>query len=145
MGRVGTKAQTVAMRASRLLLVLALTACRVSDVPFDDQAALRTMLPSLTEGVTTRAQVLLELGMPVERFEHDRILGWRIVDTGGAGVAPVSLFVSPYYGAALPAGFAPYTPDPRVRIDADGVASLMLAFDERGVLRRASLLRQRRQ
>lgn len=121
-----------------------LAACgSTTDLPFDDQGSLLTLLPQLTVGATTRADMLLALGMPVERFEGDRILCWRIAPTATGATVPVSRFVSPWYGAPATFGFTSWVPDPRVRIEPAAVATLVLSFDDHGVLRRAKLLRQR--
>lgn len=129
--------------AAAAALAVAAACGSTTEMPFDDQGSLLTLLPQLVVGTTTRADMLLVLGMPVERFEADRILCWRIVPTAVGATVPVSQFVSPYYGSKVAVAFTAWVPDPRVRIELEQVATLVLSFDAKGVLQRAKLLRQR--
>jgi|LakMenEpi03Aug12_release.lakeMendotaPanAssembly.Ray.scaffolds.fasta_scaffold245567_2 hypothetical protein len=133
---------------SRALLLLAaiaavaaLPACRVPDTPTTDVEALADFVPPLEVGRTTRADVLLALGAPVERFENDRILCWRIARTG-SGQKPMSVYVSPWYGTDFATALSRSRVDPRVRIESSTERSLVLVFDGSGVLQRARALRQ---
>ncbi len=120
---------------------LAFAACRAPDTPVSDDALLAAFGPTLEIGRTTREDALLRFGMPVERFEGDRILCWRIaVDADRQ--RPVSLYVSPWYASPLAKQWMLADVDPRVRIELPTVRSLVLVFDEGGVLRRARALQQ---
>lgn len=121
--------------------IASLAACRVPDTPIEDKELFETLEPPLETGRTTREDALLRFGMPVERFEGDRILCWRIGWRTNSG-QPVSAFVSPWYGSSASAAFTNTKVDPRVRIEADALVSLILVFDEGGVLRKARALRQ---
>ena len=55
---------------------------------------------------------------------------------------PVSVFVSPWYGASDAAAFTFTDLDPRVRVEPSHLASLVLVFDRAGVLQRVRALRQ---
>jgi hypothetical protein len=130
----------------RVLLAIAMVAvsaaaCRVPDTPIDDKELFAALEPPLETGRTTREDALLRFGMPVERFEGDRILCWRISWRGNIG-QPVSTFVSPWYGSGASAAFINAKVDPRVRIEPDALVSLVLVFDEGGVLKKARALRQ---
>lgn len=120
---------------------MALAGCRAPDTPISDAAMLADFEPPLAIGRTTRADALLRLGAPAERFEGDRILCWRIARTG-SGRRPASVYVSPWYGSDLAAALSRSNVDPRVRIEASSVTSLVLVFDAGGVLQRARALRQ---
>lgn len=127
-----------------IVAMLLAAACGTSsDLPWDSTADLTGLLPDLVVGMTTREQALLMLGLPMERFESDRILAWRMVANPLGEPQIVSQFVSPWYGTATQADYTFVQVDPRVRLEADGVRSLILAFDDRGVLLHCKLLRQR--
>lgn len=126
---------------SLLLAALALPGCQ--DLPFDDSARLPELLPDLTVGVSTRGELLLQLGLPVETFENDRILAWRVVESVNGPIRLVSQFASPYYSDALPNGLRYAELEPRVRVLPDEVASLIVVFDAQGRVAKARLLRQR--
>ncbi len=97
--------------------------------------------PPLATGRTTRVDAPRRRGAPVERFECDCILCWRIV-RAGRGQQPVSVYVSPWYGADFAQGWTLAEVEPRVRIESSSVRSLMLVFDGSGVLLRARALSQ---
>jgi hypothetical protein len=115
--------------------------CRVPDTPVDDRRLLDALDPPLAVGHTTREDALLQLGVPMERFEDDRILCWRIAPGGGTQ-RPVSLFVSPWYASSDAGGFTLAQLDPRVRLEPSYIVSVVLVFDPQGVLRRMKALRQ---
>ena len=121
--------------------VLALAACRAPDTPVSDDELLAEFGPTLVIGQTTREAALLRFGAPAERFEGDRILCWRIA-MDASGQRPVSQYVSPWYATPLAKQWLFIDLDPRVRIEESTVRSLVLVFDEGGVLRRARALRQ---
>ncbi len=123
------------------MLMASTAGCRVPDTPVDDTQVFAALEPPLEMGRTTREDALLRFGMPVERFEGDRILCWRIGWRTNSG-QPVSAFVSPWYGASSSAAFTNAKVDPRVRIEPDALVSLILVFDEGGVLKKARALRQ---
>jgi hypothetical protein len=141
----GGSASMTAMRPHAPLLVcgiaLGFAGCRVADTPVDDHRLLDAFDPPLVIGQTTREDALLRLGMPLERFENDRILCWRITANDGKQ-RPVSVFVSPWYASSDAAPFTQAQLDPRVRIEPSQLASLVLVFDEAGRLRKAKALRQ---
>lgn len=124
-----------------LACAVALAACRAPDTPISDEALLASFEPPLEVGRTTRTDALLRFGAPVERFEGDRILCWRIA-CDRAGQRPVSLYVSPWYGSDFAKGWTLAEVDPRVRIEQESVRSLVLVFDGSGALVRARALRQ---
>lgn len=121
--------------------VLALAACRAPDTPVTDDELLAAFGPTLVLGQTTREDALLRFGAPAERFEGDRILCWRIA-VDASGQRPVSVYVSPWYAAPQLQQWTGASIDPRVRIEPPTVRSLVLVFDEGGVLRKARALRQ---
>lgn len=121
--------------------VLALAACRAPDTPVTDDELLAAFGPTLVLGQTTREDALLRFGAPAERFEGDRILCWRIA-VDAASQRPVSQYVSPWYATPLAGQWLFVDLDPRVRIEASTVRSLVLVFDEGGVLRKARALQQ---
>lgn len=120
---------------------LAFAACRAPDTPVSDTELLAAFEPALEIGRTTREDALLRFGTPVERFEGDRILCWRVA-VDAAGQRPVSQYVSPWYAAPQLQQWTGASIDPRVRIEPPTVRSLVLVFDEGGVLRKARALRQ---
>lgn len=131
----------VRIGAVACVCALAFAACRAPDTPVSDDALLAAFGPTLEIGRTTREDALLRFGMPVERFEGDRILCWRIaVDADRQ--RPVSMYVSPWYGSASIQMFHRAAFDPRVRIEESTVRSLVLVFEDGGVLRKARALRQ---
>ena len=137
--RDGMKSGT--RRLAAVAVALAVAACRVPDTPTSDEALLADFEPPLAVGRTTRADALLRLGAPVERFEGDRILCWRIA-RAGRELQPVSVYVSPWYSTDFAQGWTLAEVDPRVRIESSTVRSLMLVFDGDGVLLRARALQQ---
>lgn len=129
------------VRLGMLVGVVAFAACRAPDAPVSDDAMLAAITPALEIGRTTREDALLRFGAPVERFEGDRILCWRLaVDADGQ--RPVSQYVSPWYGSAQTQQWTNAVLDPRVRIELATMRSLVLVFDGGGVLRKARALRQ---
>jgi hypothetical protein len=116
-----------------LLLSLALLpGCLPSPGVTPDQVrSLRSdLLGFLKEGVTSRQEALLHLGTPLGRFEGDRILTWDFRPAGegrwermpsnGAGSWPVAT----YAGSTT--------------------CSLVLVFDDAGILQRHSLVHMER-
>lgn len=122
-------------------LAVCLAACRTADTPVADERLVERFQPPLEVGRTTRADALLRFGMPAERFEDDRILCWRIA-VSAATARPVSVYVSPFYAAMHSQAFATADVDPRVRVEPQHLASLVLVFDGGGVLQRKVALRQ---
>lgn len=139
----GVDRRGMPLRALRPVAVAALVfvACRAPDTPVTDDELMAAFESTLVIGQTTRADALLRFGVPAERFEGDRILCWRIL-TDAAGPRPVSQYVSPWYATPLAKQWLFVDLDPRVRIEAAAVRSLVLVFDEGGVLRRARALQQ---
>jgi hypothetical protein len=140
-GGVGT---LVVMRPHFLPLaiaVLALGACRVADTPRSDGELLARIEPPLEIGRTTRQAALLRFGLPAERFEGDRILCWRLAVRSGEP-QPISLYVTPWYATPEARPLTMTKVDPRFHIESGDLVSLVLVFDEAGVLRKARALRQ---
>lgn len=141
----GVDRRGMAARTLRLVVIavaaLACVACRAPDTPVTDEELMAALEPTLVIGQTTRADALLRFGVPAERFEGDRILCWRIT-TDAAAPRPVSQYVSPWYATPLAKQWLFVDLDPRVRLEAPSVRSLVLVFDEGGVLRRARALQQ---
>lgn len=132
------------MRSPAPLFVVAacaLGACRVADTPATDGELLARIEPPLEIGRTTRQAALLRFGLPAERFEGDRILCWRLALWESAQ-QPISLYVSPWYATPEARPLTMTKVDPRFHIESGDLASLVLVFDEAGVLRKARALRQ---
>ena len=71
------------MRIADVILVCWISAllggCAVPRIqPLDTETFLSTAVPFIRDGVTTRRQVLLELGMPSAQFEQQRILTYLL-------------------------------------------------------------------
>ncbi|MCU0975883.1 MAG: hypothetical protein MUC71_06155 [Steroidobacteraceae bacterium] len=99
------------MRAAPALALLLLGACASTPAGQPD------LLAFIEDGRTTREQALLALGEPSATYEEGRILAFRLgSDKGG------------YFLLEKQPGFLSVT------------YSLMLAFDEAGLLRRHSLV-----
>jgi len=81
----------------------------------------RALLDFLRDGTITRAQVVEQLGEPSAQLRADRILTYRIVGSESEGYAL----------------WAPHAPWPEAR------HSLVLVFDEQGVLQRHALVKIR--
>lgn len=145
MAVAGDRVDGVGMRSrvasSVVTVALAVAACRAPDTPVSDDALLAAFGSALEIGRTTREDALLRFGTPVERFEGDRILCWRLA-VDAASQRPVSQYVSPWYATPLAKQWLFVDFDPRVRIEEATVRSLVLVFDEGGVLRKARALQQ---
>jgi hypothetical protein len=100
------------LRASALLLVLVLTACATEPVGRPD------LLNFLNDGVTRREDVHLQLGEPSTMYEGSRILAYRLKKDGSGGYTLVGK-----------------------RENWQGTLhSLILVFDEGGILKRHALV-----
>jgi hypothetical protein len=104
-----------------LLLALALVGC-ATPPPLKGRA---NLLDFLAAGRTTREQALHALGEPSARFEAERILTYRL------GFEPKNQGYYVVGRDADPSGWSPWV---RARY------SLVLVFDETGVLRSHSLV-----
>jgi hypothetical protein len=105
-------------RVEWLLVLSLLTAC--SSTPLRGRPDL---LDFLSDGSTTRDQVIERLGQPYRRLQDDRLYTYRLShDDAGS-------FVSYGMGEASWTGLD---------------ASLVLAFDEKGALRRHSIVNARK-
>lgn len=81
----------------------------------------RQLLSFLHDGTTTRTEVVERLGEPSAQLRADHILTYRIVGSDAAG-----------YGV-----WAPHATQPDARL------SLVLVFDDQGVLQRHALIKVR--
>lgn len=99
--------------------ILALAGCATPGGPIGD----RTLLAFLQDGSTTRAEVALRLGEPSAQLESDRVLCYRI------GGGPES-----GYTVVLPRHVSSIADEGSVKF------SLVLTFDENGVLQRHALV-----
>lgn len=95
--------------------------------PVHDPELEAATLPWIIDGVTTKEEALLTLGAPSARFQGETILTWRL---GRNADGELKVF-APEVNAR----------DPGVRIWDVAQFSLVLVFDDSGVLARHRLLR----
>ncbi len=93
--------------------------------PVDEETARRLLPLELRSGETTREEALLKLGIPSARFENDRILCYRVLETADGAVFP---------------GRASAPKEPWDHDRGFPTHNLVLVFDERGRLARHSML-----
>ena len=87
----------------------------------------RQSLSFVRDGITTREQILLQLGIPTSEFEGQRILTYRVGhDRSGLRVLTRERLVQ--------------NDGIQLQAYADGVYSLVLVFDDRHVLTKHSLV-----
>jgi hypothetical protein len=85
----------------------------------------------LKEGVTTKEEVLLKLGIPAAQFEGERILLYRLREREKEGLVVIPPELG-YKDARLAPVRSPW---------GAGNYSLVLVFDEKNVLRKQSLIK----
>jgi hypothetical protein len=111
--------QSVLVRALVACAALALAACATPSGPTGD----RSLLAFLQDGSTTRAEVALRLGEPSAQLESDRLLCYRI---GGDAENGYTIVLPRHVSSIADEGSVKY--------------SLVLDFDENGVLQRHALV-----
>lgn len=114
--------KTKYVRGVAIALVLVVSGCATSQ-PLKGRADLLTFL---VDGKTARQEVVLQLGQPSARFEHERILTYRL------GYEPKN---SGYYVLERNTSYEGWPTWKSANF------SLVLIFDEAGVLDRHSLVR----
>ena len=113
----------VALAGTALLLASCIQGGRTG--PADAGTRARLLKDPLQDGTTTREDVVLRLGVPSARFENDRLLCYRLLET------PDGMVV---------AGREAENREPWVNPHHYPVYNLVLVFDARSVLVRHSLL-----
>ena len=112
-----------------LFVLLSLFACAGTQQAVNKEA--HPQLDFLKEGVTTKEDVLLKLGIPAAQFEGERILLYRLREREKEGLTVIPPELG-YRDARL----AP------VRSSwGTGDYSLVLVFDEKNTLRKQSLIK----
>lgn len=113
--------------SSLLLVTLLLFSCGTPHLqPTDPQLLFNSeLLGFIQDGTTTREEVILKLGIPTAQFEGEKILTYQLrVDRNG-----VWHLVAPQINATT-----------GLRQWREETCSLVLAFDDKGVLSRHSLV-----
>ena len=77
------------LRAGLLIAVISLSAGCAAEPRQTDAQWKEHALAFIQDGVTTREQVLLQLGGPTAQFEADRILTYRIMRNSTEGITVV--------------------------------------------------------
>jgi len=88
-----------------------------------------TSLSYLEVGKTTKEEVLIKLGIPSAQFEGERILTYRMMSDKEQGVLIVARELD--------------DKDPRLSKWSKAIYSLVLIFDEQGILEKKSLIKVR--
>ena len=120
------------MRNFRMLLfflALFLAGCAATQQFANKEA--HPQLDFLKEGVTTKEEVLIKLGIPAAQFEGERILLYRLRERQKEGLAVIPPELG-YRDARLAPVRSSWGP---------GDYSLVLVFDEKNMLRKQSLIK----
>jgi hypothetical protein len=118
-------------RAAALLVVALLTLAPgcASQTPEPKVAEIeKRHLSFVRDGVTSREEALLQLGIPSGQFEGERVMTWRLL-YNGKSLYPVAAARSPE--------------DPRYTVWTGPIYNLVLVFDVRNLLEKHSFLEVR--
>jgi hypothetical protein len=103
--------------------------CAARSTPAQVADVERSQLAFVRDGVTTREEVLLKLGVPSAQFEGERILTYRLGLNAKGALAPMSPEVA--------------AEDHRYAVWTRAAYNLVLVFDPRNVLQRHSFIEVR--
>ena len=112
----------------RLLLVTLVGGCAAQTPPAKVTEVEARHLAFVRDGVTSREQALLQLGLPSGQFEGERILTWRL-RYNGETLFPIAAERAP--------------DDPRYTMWRVPAYNLVLVFDARNVIQRHSFIEVR--
>jgi hypothetical protein len=107
-----------------LILVGIMTSVCANGTSVAESTLEQKWLPFLQDGRTTKKEVLLELGIPTEQFEGERILAYTLLFDESKGFAPARDRLTWRSPSWVPMS----------------LYDLMLVFDERDVLMRHGLV-----
>jgi hypothetical protein len=112
-----------------LLALLLVVGCAATQQVVNREA--HPQLDFLKEGVTTKEEVLLKLGIPAAQFEGERILLYRLRERQNEGLVVIPPELG-YRDARLAPVRSPW---------GTGDYSLVLVFDEKNTLSKQSLIK----
>ena len=123
-----TRCTLPAARAAWSLLVILLAGCASQTPPAKVAEIEQRHLSFIRDGVTSREQALLQLGIPTGTFEGDRIMTWRLC-YNGEKLFPIAAERAP--------------DDPRYTMWRVPAYNLVLVFDARNIVQRHSFIEVR--
>jgi hypothetical protein len=120
--------KTAAASVAPLLLVTLLCGCATQAPPAKVTEIEAQHLGFVRDGVTSREQALLQLGLPSGQFEGERIMTWRLCYNGEV-LFPIAAERAP--------------DDPRYTMWRVPAYNLVLVFDARNLVQRHSFIEVR--